>query len=439
MIQLNAPLISGGNVLPDSFLITPDGNNVIYIADQEVDEKFEVYSVPILGGTPIKLNPPLFTEGDVINVQITPDGTTVVFEANTESEDIFELYATSIINGNPIRLNSDIVPNANRGVAFRYKLTPNGGHVIYTAEQNNGGRFDLFNVPITGGTPIQLRPNLASNEFVNDLNIAIPTDESFIIYGATNSLGNEELFRVPFTGGESTTIINDFPTFGFVLPFIMITPDNSTVIYAAFQLDSNAADLFAISTNGGEAIRLNNPLPTGVSFSSISLRDDVKVSPDSNKVIFNLEQNTDNVDELFSVSITGGDVTRLNSDLPENGDVSSNLGFKISSDSNFVVYLAEQNINDLRELFYVPINGGDSVRVNADLAQEGDVFAFEISTDNTTIVYRSDQDTNDVFELYSVSIDELLSINNSSIVSNTINLYPNPAKESITISNSEKK
>lgn len=230
----------------------------------------------------------------------------------------------------------------------------------------------------------------------------IPTNENFVIYGALNSLGNEELYSVPFNGGTSTPIINNFPSFGFVLPFIMMTSDNSNIVFAANLLDTNISELFAVSTDGGEAIRLNNSLPPGVSLDVTSLRDDVKISPDGNKVIYNLEQNTDNVDELFSVSITGGDVIRLNADLPEGGDVISNLGFRISPDSNFVVYLAEQNTNGLRELFYVPINGGDSTRVNADLVEGGDVFLFGISPDNSTIVYRSDQDNNDMTELYSV-------------------------------------
>ena len=52
-IKLNGPVISGGNV--SAFAISPDGNWVVYLADQESVGRFELYRVSIAGGVTIKL------------------------------------------------------------------------------------------------------------------------------------------------------------------------------------------------------------------------------------------------------------------------------------------------------------------------------------------------------------------------------------------------
>ncbi len=53
--KLNGSMVSGGNV-SGSFRSSPDNSRVAYKADQDTDGVLELYSVPIGGGTPTKLN-----------------------------------------------------------------------------------------------------------------------------------------------------------------------------------------------------------------------------------------------------------------------------------------------------------------------------------------------------------------------------------------------
>ena len=91
--RLNGPLVPGGDVV--QFEIAPDGSRVVYRADQELDERFEVYSVPIaprfqhahfqLGSPPVrvgrvKLNPALGAGQRVDEFWIAPAGGRVLFE-----------------------------------------------------------------------------------------------------------------------------------------------------------------------------------------------------------------------------------------------------------------------------------------------------------------------------------------------------------------------
>lgn len=59
--KLNAPLVTDGNV--GLVRISPDNRTVVYRADQDTNNKTELYSVPIGGGTVTKLNAPLVSGG----------------------------------------------------------------------------------------------------------------------------------------------------------------------------------------------------------------------------------------------------------------------------------------------------------------------------------------------------------------------------------------
>lgn len=71
---------------------------------------------------------------------------------------------------------------------------------------------------------------------------------------------------------------------------------------------------------------------------------------------------------------------RLNGPLVSGGDVRWPSGFLVSDDGTRVVYRADQNTNDVWELFSTPIGGGTASRVNDALPSGGSAFGFEIST-----------------------------------------------------------
>lgn len=62
-LQLSAALVAGGDVT--EFELAPDGSRAFYRADQDVDGAFELYSVSLDGGAPIRLNGALAAGGGV--------------------------------------------------------------------------------------------------------------------------------------------------------------------------------------------------------------------------------------------------------------------------------------------------------------------------------------------------------------------------------------
>ena len=95
------PLLVGGLVKPapfDAVKITPDSRRVVYRANQQAINVFELYSTPTEGpaSAGIKLNGPLTTNGSVQDFfGISPDSGRVLYIADQDTDEMFELYLTS--------------------------------------------------------------------------------------------------------------------------------------------------------------------------------------------------------------------------------------------------------------------------------------------------------------------------------------------------------
>ena len=90
---------------------------------------------------------------------------------------------------------------------------------------------------------------------------------------------------------------------------------------------------------GGVIVKLNAGLVIGGEVSS-----DFQITPDSSRVVYIADQETDAVTELYSVPAAGGPVVKLNGPLVAGGAVSNvprARHFQITPDGSRVVYLAD--------------------------------------------------------------------------------------------------
>ena len=70
-------------------------DSVFYVADQEVDEVFELFQVSIRGGPRTKATPALVPGGDV-SLIAPRDGRTVVYLADQDIDGVVEMYASTL-------------------------------------------------------------------------------------------------------------------------------------------------------------------------------------------------------------------------------------------------------------------------------------------------------------------------------------------------------
>lgn len=175
--KINSTLPPFGGVR--DYVLSPDGQWVVYTAYQDSDLTEAMFRVPSDGSSPpVQVNDPL-PLGDYFDFfAITPDSSRVVYLAQSNSSD-FELYSAPLDgSAAPIILNPPLVSG---GQVYTFFFSPDGSRVIYRAMQETVNMIELYSVPIDGSSPaFKLNAPLVSNGDVNDM--AISPDGSRVVY-----------------------------------------------------------------------------------------------------------------------------------------------------------------------------------------------------------------------------------------------------------------
>ena len=402
------------------FNVSPDSRHVVYISSQEKYGVAELYSIPIKGGNPVKLNASLGDERDVVAFQISPDSRYVVYRADQDTNETLELYSVPIEGGNPVKLNGKLIQGGNISYVdiildkyipqINVRISPDSRYVVYQADQDVDEIFELYSVPIGGGNPVKLNRNLVDDGWV--WRFQISSDSQYVVYLAEQEAAEvRELYSVPIGGGNPVKLNENLVDNGNVQLVFHISPDNRYVVYLANQEVAGVYELYSVPIGGGSPVKLNENL-----VDNGNVRLGFHISLDSRYVVYLADQEVDGVDELYSVPIGGGSSFKLNENLVDGGDI---WRFQISSDSQYVVYLADQEVDGVRELYSVPIGGGNPVKLNGKLVQgRGISFnttqlfpslqpfsSIQISLDSRYVFYRADREIDEVDELYRVPIE----------------------------------
>jgi hypothetical protein len=154
-VKLNKSLPPGGDVSFGGIDISPNGEYVAYLADQEVDERVELFSVPAIGpaSAGVKLNG--LATLDVTGFRLSLDSRRILYRRNRLlilPSPPQELYVVPTIGpasasfrvSGPMVLGGDVDDS-------QYDFTPNGEHVVYIADQDTDEVFELYVSATTAG------------------------------------------------------------------------------------------------------------------------------------------------------------------------------------------------------------------------------------------------------------------------------------------------
>ena len=416
-IKLNPPLSRGKNVL--DFQITPDKTAVVYRADQDTNDVFELYRVEFAHpGVSTKLNSPLPAGGDVWSEVITPDSSSVLYVADQTTDGVLELYRVPFATpGVSTKLNRPLVPGGN--VFFDIRTTPDSSAVVYRAAQASANVVELYRVPFTTpGLSTKLNGALPPNADVNSFRIA--PNGTIVAYTVLQLIGNgpqfdrfEELYSVAWaTPGLSTKFSSPVAPGGalgasVLVSHYLITPDSSALVYALSHESGDFLSFlyrvpFATPGQSTELVGPTSSLPNVRTFA---------IRPDSSGVV--VETNQFPRHELFLISFaTPGVSTKLNGPLVVAGRVPNeeDIAYAIAQDNSSVVYVTDQTTPDVNELHRVPFaTPGVSTKLNGPLVVGGGVLGaftgrppFHITPDSSAVLYQASQTTVGTFELYRV-------------------------------------
>jgi Tol biopolymer transport system component len=179
------------------------------------------------------------------------------------------------------------------------------------------------------------------------------------------------------------------------------SPDGSQIAYIADQDVFDQYELYLVDlANPGVSTRLNPDLPT-----EGDARGRISFSPDGSKILYAADQDVEGDVELFLADVaTPGSTTKVNAPIVDEGDVTGDR-FAFSPDGTTIVYIADQDVDGVRELYAVDVvNPGVSTKLNPPLVADGDLCTFRFSPDSTRVAYCADQDVDGTLELYLVEL-----------------------------------
>jgi dipeptidyl aminopeptidase/acylaminoacyl peptidase len=321
--------------------------------------------------------------GDVSDFKVSPDGRYGVFIADARVDGIPELFSAPI-GGGP---RNPLTPPLSLGMAvLGFAIAPDSQRVVYWTGPNAGQPNGLYSVPITGGEQADLAGILAPTVFLSDIMIA-PGSQHVVYLSVLpaiptpGSVTEKNLWTVAITGGSPIKIN---PCHGLASRFQMI-PDGSGVVYNTGG--TPPCGLHAFSFSGTQVLLVpdDNAL--------------FAITPDGQRVVYQGWSPK----SLFSVPITGGEATQLTDDL---AGARHFRDFRISPDSEYVVYRADEILADRMELFSAPTAGGQPARrLTTGIIDTGEVVDYQITPNSQGVVYRADKEVNERIDLYAVTMD----------------------------------
>ena len=386
--------VSGGPITPLSpasqpnellrFEVTGD-NRVVY--SQGGSTNTQLFSVPATGGTPVRLSQPRpsLTNGEgVESFQISPDGKTVVFAGNG-LDGPSQLYSVPTEGGDPVLL-SDPNRDSSRGPTRKFLITNDGNSVIFLSPY-----VGLLKIPIGGGPAFRLSGEESSLGEVEDVQFS--PDGKTLVYTFYHVRGSRtQLLSVPLAGGTPVSLTEVIDGGRNALS-PKISPDGSLVVYSYKPDIATPRNIFSIPIAGGTTTQLNGPLDD---YNNVNR---FEISPDGRTVLFESEQERPHRDELYAVPIGGGTARKLN--IETNRTVGGVDESTFARNGDHVFYLTDNSSLGRDQLYRVSVGGGDSVRLNGSLTHNGVVYDY-LESDGQWLLYWAIQETIGVNEIFVV-------------------------------------
>jgi hypothetical protein len=381
-MKLNPPLARAGGGDIRDFALSPDGRRAVYVADQEHDDVFELYSVsPTASGRrTVKINAPLTTGGTVRAFRIDPSGTRVVYAADQQSPGRVELYSVALGGGPVVRISTAgaMLEGSLASAAFA-QIDASGARVAFL-QRDFAGRHALFSAPIDGSAPPQQLTPLATATRPIRSDFRIDPNGTHVLFRVDqDQAGVVELWSTPLAGGGPPRKLNVPLTQGGVDPGFEFSELVPAVVFRATDPADGRDGLWAAAVAGfGSAVRLDAPRGTAGVLRGFAL------APEGTHVVYSASSSTAPATFALSAAPIGGQVPAVALTAFPADNVTA---FRVGA-GHVVFTLALSGSSDLL-LYTVPSDGsgdpqpmdgtlivGGSVREDFVLTHDGRGVAF---------------------------------------------------------------
>lgn len=409
VFRLNDDLTTGGTV--DYFLASANGQKVIYTANQDTVGTKELYLVDLSGlvpSAPVKVNGTLVTNGDVVDFRMNTAGTKVVYRANQDDENKYELYFVDISQAIPaasIKISPTLVSGGTVWDAFF--LAENGSGVVFQAEADVDNKVEVYWVNLTNPTPaaaVKINDPLPSDSADIDYSSLSGDGSTIVFRGDQDTLDDVRMYFVDVSTGTPTSpqdISGQLVASGaFIIQ--MLSYDGSKILYVADQDTNDVFNLYYIDMSdvSPSPVVLNNALAGGESIGML-----FKLAPGGEGVLYDVRSGGYGIG-VYYVDLSGASPVapeKLNSTLKVGG--SSTMA--LSADASTALYVAAQDVDNVYDLYLVSLVDGvpaSRTKLNYPLPVGGIISFMVVSDDGKNIVYRGNLSSSNTSELNLVSM-----------------------------------
>lgn len=378
-----------------TFAISPDGRDIVYIADQDGPQVFRPYIVDITNpaaSTQIGNLPASYSGGFA---RFSPDGN---FVAMTAHPGTFkqQLYVVDLTNPGTATLMNGALSANGAGVSLTgFEITPDSRHLVYAAAELD--RFmELYAVDLA--MPMQSVRLNAQGGNVGDTyegRFHVHPDGNRVVYSQVwQNPGVREVHVVAIDNpGMPVTLNAPFQPDGYVANFF-VSPDGQYVAYTADQVTDGFNEAFLVN--------IDNPgVATNLSSSFQAAARVVGFTADSRYVLF---RGPDSDLFLMPVDLSAGPVL-LAAPLGAN----ESMGFiRTSPDGDQVAYYLARDGGAATDVMVASISApGVSNKINGPLPDGGLQFGGPLfSPDGSEVVFDATvSQTNFKIELFFSKVD----------------------------------
>lgn len=419
-VKLSSTLTQGGNV-EAGIALSKDGTKAMYRADQDTDERSELYVVDLSKpGTTTKVNGPLIASQEVLaGHSFSGDGSKAVYLASDGAEGYTDAFVVDLSSPGNATMVADASTFQGSGGVWDAKLDNTGDKVVYRGPRDTSGREELYAASVASpASPTKLSVQGAEGSPYGDVgNYKISNDGSRVLYTANVPSDNfsYRLYSVPLNGKATSTVLSGEMAYS-VAPDFWLSDDDATVVfradggegYALWTASAATADtataLFA--ADGGEGGSVN----------------DFAVSADGKMVATRLGNWGDGAEGQLGrgLALNGnpfGEGSQLLSfplAQPEQhvtlatgvGQAGVYSGYAISKDGAAVLYRADTAGDDTQRAFAVSTAAPDDSRdISPALSNRlYSSYVIEMNAAGDTALLAADFDAENRLELYAAPV-----------------------------------
>lgn len=308
-----------------SFILSGDATRILFSgAAPTTTYNMGLYSMPVAGGTQTRLNNPnALPNNDARAIGLilaSPNSTRVVYDADDDTNNVFGIYSVPVAGGTRTILESR--SSTGSGAI----ISPDGTRLAYTSSipvaQGGTGTSALYSIPIAGGTRVQHNqtPQISYAGYNNPIRFS-PDSQRLVAGGLYNGTHSQTLFGfiynnyMPFSWTATGTVpsqLADSPIFDYSAIYHWdVLPDNTGIAYAA-SYTSGANDLKKASLTGTNQTKLDGTyLNSGILTSQASGRR-FETSGDGSRIVFVKRGDRAQQNDFYSVKVSDTSIRRLN-------------------------------------------------------------------------------------------------------------------------------